>query len=152
MYVRMYVRTNELLLLSSNKCTAHRVAQVIWLHAWCSTQDRLDLAFAAKELSRRMAAPSVGDLAKLKRALRYLRGHPVGYMRYVWQDPISVLTAQVDSDWAGCARTRKSTSGGLLCMGQECNTVSTSTVFGGSRILCTCKNSISRIGNESNAR
>ena len=77
--------------------------------------DRPDVQFAVKELCRDMAAPSTGSWQKLKRLARYL----VRYPRLVWdfsgrgaqESSVEVFT---DSDWAGCLRTRKSTSGGVL--------------------------------------
>ena len=39
-------------------------------------QDRADLSFASKEISRRMSAPAVGDEVLLTRAVRYLRKDP----------------------------------------------------------------------------
>ena len=64
-----------------------------------------------------MAAPSTRDEMALKRILRYLRGKPRACYLYTWQSCCSQLTVQVDSDWAGCSRTRKSTSGGVLSRG-----------------------------------
>jgi len=79
--------------------------------------DRPDLGFAAKEISRGMAKPVEGDLIRLKRILRYLKGKPRMGIYYAWQEPIDKLTVFTDSDWAGCARTRRSTSGGLILLG-----------------------------------
>ena len=39
-------------------------------------QDRSDIGFAVKELSRSMAKPTECDMAKLKRLGRYLKGCP----------------------------------------------------------------------------
>ena len=69
-------------------------------------QDRADLAFATKEVARTMSAPSTKDVVKLKRILRYVRGHPRGRLLFEWQELPVQLVAQVDSDWAGCTRTR----------------------------------------------
>ena len=55
----------------------------------------------------------------LKRLLRYLAGRPRAGVVYEWQSPCSALVSQVDSDWAGCSRTRRSTSGGVLLRGQH---------------------------------
>ena len=80
-------------------------------------QDRLDLSFAAKEVSARMAAPKVGDEVALKRVIRYLRLYPRWITHYTWQDPVADLVLFSDSDWGGCTRTRRSTSGGILMRG-----------------------------------
>ena len=83
------------------------------------SQDRVDIAYATKEVARRMAKPTEADEIKLKRLLRYLRGVPRAGILYRWQDAGKSLTAQVDSDWASCSRTRRSTSGGLLLRGKH---------------------------------
>jgi hypothetical protein len=82
-------------------------------------QDRGDIQFAVKELSRRMSSPTSGDWIALKRLGRYLLGCPrmVTYLPY--QGKATNVTVAVDSDWAGCARTRRSTSGGLIKLGRH---------------------------------
>jgi len=79
--------------------------------------DRPDLSFAAKELSRSMAKPKAGDTVRLKRALRYLKGNARRKMWYRWQGEVNKLDTYTDSDWAGCMKTRRSTSGGLIMKG-----------------------------------
>ncbi len=65
-----------------------------------------------------MGSSSVGDTAKGKRMARYL----VGSQNVVWkygllpEEELMWIDALVDSDWAGCHSTRKSTSGGILCV------------------------------------
>ena len=48
------------------------------LSARCNylAQDRVDLAYSAKELCRDVAVPSTESLRRLKRMLRYLKGAP----------------------------------------------------------------------------
>ena len=82
-------------------------------------QDRADLAFAAKETARSMANPTEADNIRLKRVLRYLRGAPTAWNDYVWQPRPSQVTCFTDSDWAGCAKSRKSTSGGCIVYGSH---------------------------------
>ena len=82
--------------------------------------DRPDIGFAAKEASRAMSSPCEGDRIRLKRILRYLKGVPSVELWYGWQRRSEVLVAYCDSDWAGCKRTRKSTSGGVILNGQHC--------------------------------
>ena len=67
-----------------------------------------------------MAKPMGQDEVKLKRLIRYLRHKPRGIYHYPWQDPTALIHCYVDSDWAGCTRTRKSTSGGALMRGNHC--------------------------------
>ena len=64
------------------------------LNYW--VQDRADLAFATKEVARTMSAPSTKDVVKLKRILRYVRGHPRGRLLFEWQELPVQLVAQVD--------------------------------------------------------
>ena len=80
--------------------------------------DRPDIAFSAKELCRRMAAPRVCDLAALRRLARYLLGAPRMVYHFDWQDEADI-DAYVDTDFAGCSATRRSTSGGMLCRGRH---------------------------------
>ena len=79
--------------------------------------DRADIQFATKELARSMAKPTRGDVLKAKRIARYLRGRPRLVINFDWCEPCSELTGYSDSDWAGCAASRKSTSGGVLMIG-----------------------------------
>jgi hypothetical protein len=79
--------------------------------------DRPDIAFAVKELCRGMSAPSRHDAEALKRLSRYLLGEPRMIVHFGWQDEPEHLDVYTDSDWAGCVKTRKSTSGGALMRG-----------------------------------
>ena len=81
--------------------------------------DRPDLGFAGKEVCRYVSAPTVSDLTRLKRVLRYLRGQPRVVWKYPWQQASSQLRVFSDSDWAGCKKSRKSTSGGVLYLGDH---------------------------------
>jgi len=79
--------------------------------------DNPKLAFASKEISRGMASPTEGDEKKLKRLVRYLKQEGgVKYM-YYWQERPGALHCHADSDWAGCQKTRRSTSGGTIVHG-----------------------------------
>ena len=80
-------------------------------------QDRPDLQYAAKEVSRRMARPSHGDWKLLKRVGRYLVGAPRAVQSFEWQASQYELDTFVDSDWAGCKTTCRSTSGGAVRLG-----------------------------------
>jgi hypothetical protein len=79
-------------------------------------QDRPDLSFAAKELCRHMAAPTETNWAALLRIVRYLKAEPRMVYKYLWQADRN-LSIYVDTDFAGCTRTRKSTSGGCAFRG-----------------------------------
>ena len=84
------------------------------------SQDRFDTQFASKELCRDMSSPSIASTAKAKRAARYLLGCPTVEIEFVEQYMPKYLKIYVDSDWAGCLDTRKSTSGGVAMHGCHC--------------------------------
>ena len=79
--------------------------------------DRPDIQCAAKEICRDMAKPTTRSRAKVKRLARYLLEYPQATIRFnaeidEWnRDAINVYS---DSDWAGCAKTRRSTTGGVM--------------------------------------
>ena len=77
--------------------------------------DRIDLCYSAKEVCRFMSAPTELSVVALKRIGRYLEGHKRMVYKYPRQtvDSIDVYS---DTDWAGCPRTRKSTSGGCIML------------------------------------
>ena len=81
--------------------------------------DRPDVAFATKELCRCFATPTHEAYTALKRLGRYL----IGTARVVWdfsfQAPCETLIASVDTDFAGCLATRRSTSGGVCMRGSH---------------------------------
>ena len=67
-----------------------------------------------------MSAPSVESWTRLKRLARYLVTRDGVVFRYEWQDKNRPMTLFTDSDWAGCRKTRKSTSGGAIMIGTHC--------------------------------
>ena len=76
-------------------------------------QDRPDIRYVVKELCQKMASPTSTDWHRLKKLCRYLRGRPrIVQRRSQVED--DAIVAYVDSDWAGCKGTRRSTSGGAL--------------------------------------
>ena len=83
--------------------------------------DRPDIQFSAKETCRWMAKPSKQGLAALKRFGRYLEGHQRLVLHY--PQYAEVVDVYSDTDWAGCLRTRRSTSGGLLDAGEASDQV-----------------------------
>ena len=83
-------------------------------------QDRGDIAYASKEISKKMANPEDGDEKMLSRAVEYLRRYPRWVSCYAWQSNPGGLTVYTDSDWGGCTRTRRSTSGGVVLHGGHC--------------------------------
>jgi len=81
--------------------------------------DRPDLMYSAKEVCRHMASPTTGGWKMLKRLGRYLAGHSRSVMKYPWQGKEEECEGYTDSDWAGCRRSGKSTSGGALMIGRH---------------------------------
>ena len=80
--------------------------------------DRIDAQFACKEVCRWMSSPSEHSWKALKRICRFLRGVP----RLVYTYPRQVaegIDVYTDTDWAGCPKTRKSTSGGCIMIGRH---------------------------------
>ena len=64
-----------------------------------------------------MSFPTPCDWEALKTLARYLTGKPRLQIWFEHQAEPESLTVYIDSDWAGCKRSRKSTSGGamLIC-------------------------------------
>ena len=82
-------------------------------------QDRVDLGEAAKTLARFMQQPTEGAMGLLKRVARYLIKHP--QTRRVFEDTKfpEKIRVYVDSDHAGCAVARKSTTGYVVRLGHN---------------------------------
>ena len=80
--------------------------------------DRPDVQYAAKEICRWMATPTEQGLVALKRLGRYLEHQPRVVYKYAWQKA-DRIECYSDTDWAGCIRTRKSTSGGCVMIGSH---------------------------------
>ena len=55
----------------------------------------------------------------LQRIGGYLVGHPRMVMCMHWLEQPAVANTFTDSDWAGCSRTARSTSGGIITIGQH---------------------------------
>ena len=83
------------------------------------SMDRPDISFSTKEVARKMSKPEVADWVRLKRILRFLRGHPRLVWHYPWQMEQTSMTVFTDSDWASCLKTRRSTSGGVVMIGSH---------------------------------
>lgn len=87
------------------------VGKLLWLVAI-----RPDLSYVSKKLSRSLQSPTQDDYAKAKHAIRYLCG-TMDYRLTINPDTAHRehaafdVTTCVDSDWAGCSTTRKSTTG-----------------------------------------
>ena len=80
------------------------------------SQDRSDIKFGMKETCRSMSLPTEEAYKALKRVGRFLVGKKRLVMKFEAQSDLT-LDIYSDSDWAGCPRTRKSTSGGCAMLG-----------------------------------
>ena len=103
--------------LSQEESTMYRalVARANYL-----AQDRADICFAVKELCKTMSKPCRSDWDALKRLGRYLIGKTRLVVRYDYQSMPENIDVIVDTDFAGCPTTRKSTSGGIVKLGEHC--------------------------------
>ena len=81
--------------------------------------DRIDVQYAVKESARAMSRPKKSHWKMLNRIGRYLVGRPRVVIKFDWQVEQDIITAYTDSDWAGCIRTARSTSGGIITVGSH---------------------------------
>ena len=51
---------------------------------------------------------------------RYLKKYPMLVWKYPMQSEQAEIIVRKDADWAGCRRSRKSTSGGNISIGSHC--------------------------------
>lgn len=84
------------------------------------SQDRPDLLYAVKECCREMATPAMGSWQRHKRIATYLLRTPRVVWTYPWQSPTGCIDVFGDANWAGCRRTRTSTSCGAMLQGIHC--------------------------------
>ena len=66
-----------------------------------------------------MANPTQRHWRALVRLGQYLKNFPRYVIKFAYQSRGYLLNASTDSDWAGDQRTRKSTSGGIVCLGDH---------------------------------
>jgi hypothetical protein len=111
---KLEIAENSEFVLSPADATMYRA-----LAARCNylSQDRPDISYSSKELCREFSVPSKASFIKLKRLCRYLNGLPRLVYMFPWQELTNVLDVFVDTDFAGCQATRRSTSGGAALIG-----------------------------------
>ena len=71
--------------------------------------DRIDAQFACKAICRYMANPTQHTWRAFKRLCRYFNSVP----RFIYefhQQSVQCIDVYIDTDWAGCPKTRKPTS------------------------------------------
>ena len=66
-----------------------------------------------------MSKPRVCDWTALKRLGRYLLDKTRAVVHYPYQDEFDAVNVWTDTDHAGCTSTRKSTSGGVVMLGNH---------------------------------
>ena len=90
------------------------------------SQDRCELQFAVKELATRMQQPNTKNMQALKRLVPFLEGSPrcLVHNRQAEQPIVDVFS---DSDWAGSAKTRRSTSSSYVMLDGHLLAASAST-------------------------
>ncbi len=85
-----------------------------------AAQDCPDIQFPTKEVCREMSSPTRAAWARVKRLARYLLERTAAVLKFEWLYEEPGLDTYTDSDWAGCRRTRRSTSGGVIMRGPHC--------------------------------
>lgn len=88
--------------LAGERATAYRklTARANYL-----AQDRMDIQYAVKDLTRGMAKPTEEKWGALKRLVRYLKGRPRVTLQFPCQEKPLSIRVYVDSDFAGCRKT-----------------------------------------------
>lgn len=82
------------------------------------TASRPDLCLSVGICARYQAFPKKSHLAAVKRIIKYVNGTS-NYGIFYSKDTNDTLVGFCDSDWAGCADDRKSTSGGCFLLGNN---------------------------------
>ena len=80
--------------------------------------DRPEIQYASKAICRFMAKPTDQGVAALKRLGRFLECRKRLIFDYPFQEAERVEVYS-DTDWSGCVKTRKSTSGGCMVLGSH---------------------------------
>jgi hypothetical protein len=94
------------------------IGSLLYLACWT----RPDIAFAVSELSRFVSSPCEKHWEAAKHLMRYIKGTRNFGLTYCLpngsgsEDKPNLLWGYVDSDWAGCPDSRRSTSGYVLMM------------------------------------
>jgi hypothetical protein len=105
----------------------HTLYRSVVMRAAFLAEDRPDLKFPTKELARMMSSPTTVALDMLKRLGRYLIFRPRLVQVLRRQRRPDILKVYSDSDFAGCPRTRRSTSATVAMIGTHTIKVSSTT-------------------------
>ncbi|CAM8940033.1 unnamed protein product [Rhodiola kirilowii] len=82
------------------------------------TITRPDLAHSVHVLSQFMSVPTSDHLKAAHRLLRYIKGAPAQGLFFSSSSSL-VMNAFCDADWAACPKTRRSTTGFCICIGDS---------------------------------
>ena len=66
-----------------------------------------------------MARPTTGAWEMLKRVGWHPKERPRLVWKFGWQAPTTIIDITSDASWAGCRRSRKSTTGGTIMIGNH---------------------------------
>ena len=108
----------EKLTVKEDELYRNMVGSLLYLACWT----RPDISFAVSELSRFVSAPGHLHMAAAKHLIRYIQGSRelgIMYSKPSNSGPMNqpnVLWGFVDSDWAGCPDSRRSTTGFTLML------------------------------------
>ena len=103
--------------LSEEDSTQYRF---VAMRAAYLAQDRPDLQVATRSLAQGLQKPTTSHMLMLKKVARYLRYRPRMAQFFPHQSKLSPFVMWSDTDHAGCVKTRKSVSGGVLMAGGCC--------------------------------
>ncbi|KAF4990463.1 hypothetical protein FGRMN_8456 [Fusarium graminum] len=92
------------------------VQQKIGSLVYLAGQTRPDISFPANYIARFMSNPSIDHMEACDHILSYLRHTADKGLRYQRGDGSTNLVGFVDSDYAGCADTRRSTTGWVFML------------------------------------
>ena len=96
----------------------HRYRSLVARYLFLS-QDRADITFIVNELCQKMSNSNQQSLARLNRLARFLKRERQWGQVFEKGAMTKDLTVFTDSDWAGCKKTRKSSSAGVLMQGKH---------------------------------
>ena len=82
--------------------------------------DRPELLVPVKEITRGVSNPQECEVQVFKRIARYLKRVPRLAQKFEWQPRPNSIHVYSDSDYVGCRKTRKSTTGIAIVIGKHC--------------------------------
>ena len=77
------------------------------------------MQYAIKEAARCMSSPRECTWALLKKIGKYLLYTPGVVIKHSWQQRPKCIDGYTDSDWGGCTKSRKYTSGTVIMLGKH---------------------------------